>query len=136
MLKEEAMAIKEQLQNRDFDDFSVSDGWLDCWKTKYSVKERRIVGEGGDVSTETVISWRERINKLIEGYSLENIWNVGESACFFKTLPDKTLVEKGKQAKGGNKLKQRLTVAFLLMQLGKRSTNQLSSGRVNSQAVL
>ena len=33
MLKEEAMAIKEQLQNSDFDDFNTSDGWLDCWKT-------------------------------------------------------------------------------------------------------
>ena len=49
MLKEEAMAIKEQLQNSDFDDFSASDGWLDCWKTTYSVKKRRIVGEAEDV---------------------------------------------------------------------------------------
>ena len=56
MLKEDAMAIKEQLQNSDFDDFSTLDGWLDCWKTTYFVKERRIVGEAGDVSTETVTS--------------------------------------------------------------------------------
>ena len=55
MLKEEAMAIKEQLQNSDFDDFSASDGWLDCWKT-YSLKERCIVGETRDVSTERVFS--------------------------------------------------------------------------------
>ena len=73
MLKEEAMAIKEQLQNSDFDDFSASDGWIDCWKTTYSVKECRIVGEAGDVSTETVTSWMERISELIEGYSLENL---------------------------------------------------------------
>ena len=106
MLKEEAMAIKEQLRNSDFDDFSASDGWLDYWKTTYSVKERRIVGEAGDVSTETVISWMERINELIEGYSLENIWNMDESGCFFKALPDKGLVEKVKQAKGGKKSKK------------------------------
>ena len=80
MLKQEAMAIKEQLQNSDFDDFSASDGWLDCWKTTYSVKERRIVSEAGDVSTETVTSWMERINELIEGDSLENIWNMDESS--------------------------------------------------------
>ena len=109
MLKEEAMAIKEQLQNSDFDDFSASDGWLDCWKTKYSVKERRIVGEATDVSTETVTSSKERINELIEGYSLENIWNMDDSGCFFKALQDKELVEKGNQAKGGKNLKQRLT---------------------------
>ena len=103
MLKEEAIAIKEQLQSSDFDEFSASDGWLDCWKTTYSVKERRIVVEAGDVSTETVTSWIERINELIEDYSSENIWNRDESCCFFKALPDKGLVEKGKQEKGGKK---------------------------------
>ena len=69
MLKEKAMVIKEQLQNSDFDYFSASDGWLDCWKETYSVKKRRIVGEAGDASTETVTSCMERINKLIESYS-------------------------------------------------------------------
>ena len=49
MLKEEAMAIKVQLQNSDYDDFSPLDGWLDCWKATYTVKERRVFGEAGDV---------------------------------------------------------------------------------------
>ena len=67
MLNGEAMAIKQQLQNNDFDDFSASDGWLDCWKRTYSVKQRRIVGGAGDVSTKMVTSWMERINELTEG---------------------------------------------------------------------
>ena len=100
------MKRKEQLQNSDFDGFSASDGWLDCWKTTYSVKERHIVGEAGDVSTETVTSWMERINKFIESYSLENVWNIDKSGCFSKALPDKGLVETGKQVKGRKKLKQ------------------------------
>ena len=93
MLNEEAMVIKEQLQNSDFDDFSASDGWLECWKT-YSVKERRIVGEAEDVSTEAITSWMDRINELIEGILVNNIWNIDKSGCFFKALPDKGLVEK------------------------------------------
>ena len=76
------MVIKEQLQNNDFHDFSASDGWLDCWKGTYPVKQHHIVGKAGDVSTELVTSRMERINKLIEGYSLENKWNVDESDCF------------------------------------------------------
>ena len=76
--------MKEELQNSDFDDFSASDGWLNCWKTTYSVKERRIVGEAGDVSTETVTSWMERINELIEGYLLANVWKMDEPGCFLK----------------------------------------------------
>ena len=48
------------------------------------------------MSTKTATSWMERINKLTEGYSLKNIWNMDKSDCFFKTLPDKGLVEKEK----------------------------------------
>ena len=63
MLKDEAMTIKEQLQSSDFDDFRASDGWLDWWKTMYSVKERWIVGETGDMSVETITSWMDRIKE-------------------------------------------------------------------------
>ena len=60
MLKGEAIATKEQLQNSGFDDFSASDGWLDCWKTTNSVKEPGIIVEAGNMSLETVTSWMER----------------------------------------------------------------------------
>ena len=43
-----------------------------------------------------------------------------ESDCFFKALPDKGLVEKGKQAKGGKILKQQLTVAFFVNAAGEK----------------
>ena len=43
-----------------------------------------------------------------------------ESGCFFKVLPDKGLVEKGKQAKGGKKSKQQLTVAFFVNAAGEK----------------
>ena len=111
MPKEKTIVIKEQLQNSDFDDFNASDVWLDCWKIPYSVKKCRIVGEAGDVSTspETVTSWMERINELIEGYSLGNIWNMDESGCFFKALTGK---RKENEQTVGKELKQRLTVAF------------------------
>ena len=35
-----------------------------------------------------------------------------ESGCFFKALPTKGLVQKGKESKGEKKSKQRITVAF------------------------
>ena len=56
----------------------------------------------------------ERINELIEGYSMENIWNIDKSGNFFKALPDKGLIEKGKQVKGGK------TVAFFVNAAGEK----------------
>ena len=93
MLKEEAMALKEKLQNSDYDSFQASDGWLDGWKASYAIGERRIVGEAGDVAEETITSWMERIVELTEGYKLEDIWNMDGTGCFFKAFPEKGLVE-------------------------------------------
>ena len=76
MLKEEAMAIKESLQNSSLEQFRASDGWLDTWKSAYAIKEHRIVGEAGDVAEETITCWMERIQELTEGYSSENICNL------------------------------------------------------------
>ena len=89
MLKEEAKTIKERLQDCSLDGFTTLDGWLDRWKTAYAIKERRLVGEAGDVSEKTITSWMERLQELTAGYSSENIWNMDESGYFFKALPDK-----------------------------------------------
>ena len=62
----------------------------------------------------------ERIQELTEGCSSENIWNMGESGCFFKAQPDKGLVEKGKEAKGGKKSKQRFTRTFFVNAAGEK----------------
>ena len=83
MLKEEAMVIKESLQDSSLDQFRASDGWLHTWKSAFVIKERRIVGEAVDAAEETVTSWIERIQELTEGYFSENIWNLDESGCFF-----------------------------------------------------
>ena len=112
MVKEEAMAIKERPQDTSLDQFRGSDVWLDTWKSVCAINERRTVGEAGDVAEETITSWMDRIQESTVGYSSENIWNMDESGCFFKALPNKGLVEKGKEAKGSKRSKQRFTIFF------------------------
>ena len=94
MLKEEAMALKEKLQNSDYDSFHASDGW----KASYAIRERRIVGEAGDVAEETITSWMERIVELTEGYKLEDIWNMDE-ITFLKHCQRKDWLKRAKKPK-------------------------------------
>ena len=83
MLKEEAKAIKERLQDCSIGGCSNSDGWLDVWKTAYTIKEHLIVGKTGDVSEETITSFMERLRELTAGYSSENILEHGRIWLFF-----------------------------------------------------
>ena len=106
------MAIKEKLQGSNLDGFSTSNGWLDRWKIANAIKELQIVGENGYVSRETITSWMERLQKLTAGDSSENIWNMKESGCIFKTLPDKGLVKKAIKS-SAYKLKTKINKVIL-----------------------
>ena len=82
MLKEEAMNIKDLLNNSDLNDFKASEGWLDKRKLSYGIREKQTYGESFDVSEVTLGSWVERHRELCKGYQLKDIWNMDESVFF------------------------------------------------------
>jgi len=47
---------------------------------------------------------------LIQGYELDNIWNKDEVGCFYRAFLSRTLAEKVKKCRGGEKSKEHLTV--------------------------
>ena len=55
-------------------------------------------GEAGDVRGETVDSWKERLPELLQGYLCCDIWNLDETACFWKALPDRGFGKKNHSA--------------------------------------
>ena len=65
-------------------------------------------------------SWKERLGSITSGYEMQDIWNMDETGCFYRALPDKSLSEKAKKCKGGKKSKERLTVAFFVSATGER----------------
>ena len=57
MLQEEAALMAEKLE---ISDLVASNGWLEKFKQKYSICNKTVAGEAGDVSKETMESWNER----------------------------------------------------------------------------
>ena len=105
----QALEITKRLQ---VGDFKASNGWLEKWKARHNIKGMTISGESGEVSSKTADSWKERLPEIIHGYKPEDVWNMDESGCFCKALPDKGFAQKGKACHGGKSSKMRLTVAF------------------------
>lgn len=79
-----------------------------------------VSGESGDVSGATVDSWKERLPHILEGYRTEDIWNLDETGCFWKALPDKGFGQRAKECKGGKKSKQRMAVTLIVNAAGAR----------------
>jgi len=104
---------KEIAERLGKDEFKGSNGWLEKWKRKYNVKQLTVSGESGDVSGATVDSWKERLPEVLQGYAKRDIWNLDETGVFWKALPERGFVQKGRSCKGGKKSKQRFTIAFI-----------------------
>ena len=114
MLKEKSFEIKRHLNNDEFLTFTTSNGWLERWKMSYSIREKRVNGEAGEVSRETVNASMERLWELTKDYDPVDIWNMGETGCFFKALPEKGLAEKKSQIRGGKISKTWLIISFFV----------------------
>ena len=68
----------------------------------------------------TVSSWKERLPEIRMGYDRKNIYNLDETGCFWRALPERGFVEKGKRCNGGKESKIRLTIAFLVNANGEK----------------
>ena len=91
-------------------DFRCSNGWLQRFKSRHGIAQKRICGESSSVSEVTVDQWLSSLPTLIEGYEPHNIFNADETGLFFKLLPDKTLGFKKEPCHGGKHSKERITV--------------------------
>ncbi|XP_008182612.1 tigger transposable element-derived protein 4-like [Acyrthosiphon pisum] len=82
--------------------FKASSGWLTNWKKRHDVVFRTVCGEKASVDTHCCSNWIKNLPDVLTGYSSNDIFNVDETGLFFKCLPDKTLMLKGKECSSGN----------------------------------
>ena len=72
-----------------------------------------------------VSSWMERLAELTRGCEIADNWNMDETGCFFKALPEKGFAKKKSQARGGKRSKKRLTIAFFVNATGEKAIEPL-----------
>ena len=78
------------------------------------MREKRLCGEAGKVSTTTLQAWTDQLPELFQDCEPQNILNLDELGLFFNALPEKGLMEKRKKTKGGKKSKQCMNVMFIV----------------------
>jgi hypothetical protein len=64
----------------DYNDFVISNGWLYGVKQRNELSSKKTKGDGGKVDESLIPEMREEIQRELEGYALENIFNCDEMA--------------------------------------------------------
>ena len=61
-----------------------------------------------NVPKQLVEDWKMRLPEVLAGYNKEDIFNPDETGLFFRKLPNRSLIIKGDECKGGHKSKDRI----------------------------
>lgn len=86
---------------------------MEKFKKRHGISCKKLAGEAASVPEEIVIDWkRDRLPEILQGYSLEDVYNFDETGLFYRCTPDKTLEFVGKECHDGKKSKERLTVGL------------------------
>jgi hypothetical protein len=58
----------EFAQNLDLMEFKATNGWLDSWRSKFSIGFFKICGESADVDQSVVDDFRSKLGTLVANY--------------------------------------------------------------------
>ncbi len=89
-------------------EFAASNGWLHSFKKRHDISWRKLSGEAASTDLDAVNNWLSTVPFICSGYKKEDIFNADETGVFFQALPNRSLVGRLEEAKGGKLSKNRL----------------------------
>ncbi|XP_053960592.1 jerky protein homolog-like [Anastrepha ludens] len=110
ILRQKAKSLHQKMYPNQ--SFHASDGWLQNFKKRFSVRTLKICGESLSARSDLVPDLQNKLYDIIETENLivDQIYNADESGLFWKMFPKKSLVHcKEKSAPGTKMSKERIT---------------------------
>ncbi|UYV72632.1 hypothetical protein LAZ67_10000112 [Cordylochernes scorpioides] len=113
------------------ENFAYSSGWLQRFKGRFHISQRRLCVEGASISPAIIDEHLTNLNSILanSGYDPANICNADETGLFFQIIPDRTLAHKDENCRGVKRMKQRITVLLCCKSTGTDKRRLLIIGK-------
>ena len=106
-IKEKARELS-RTQGREF---TLTDGWLSCWKVRNNIIFKKEQGEKADADVGAATTWKEDVlTSITTNFHADDIFNADETGLYYRGYPEKGHCVKGSSLSGGKKAKDRITV--------------------------
>uniref|UniRef100_A0A0K0FC89 HTH CENPB-type domain-containing protein n=1 Tax=Strongyloides venezuelensis TaxID=75913 RepID=A0A0K0FC89_STRVS len=109
LLQEKALAVARSLQ---IDSFKASNVWLDSFKCRNNIKRGTLHGEKGGFDKNVIDKFRKNVLYDFKDYMASQIFNIDETALYYKCLSSKSLIEKFKEFSGVKMNRSRITTCL------------------------
>ena len=126
MVKEKIMSDQstEGTKRQHLSKFVASDGWCSKFIQRHDLNSKALHGEAGSADVEKAKEQMSIVRERLAKYSAHEIYNVDETALFYKLLPRRTYVlpsENGRHLRGILKMKAKDRVSAYLCTNADRS---------------
>jgi hypothetical protein len=107
VIKQQAKVIGQRMGVKNF---VYSSGWLHRFKRRHGLTQHKKHGEAAEMNVEVLEGSRQRLCDIVKEYDPKDVYNMDESALFYRMQPDKTISDGS--LRGRKKAKDRVTLAF------------------------
>ncbi|GBB84276.1 hypothetical protein RclHR1_01090015 [Rhizophagus clarus] len=90
------------------ENFKGSNGWIGRFKKRHNLSCYLKQGEAASAPLEKLDEFREELQDLIRGYSLDDVFNCDETGLYWKIEPKRTI--SNKPVSGRKQSKDRVTI--------------------------
>jgi hypothetical protein len=94
-------------------DFKASNRYIIGLKKRQNINWITERGESDSVNPEIIQKWESKLTGLLSGYKPENVYNLDETAFFYRLLPNQTYAFGNESRFGTKKLKERITLLLI-----------------------
>jgi hypothetical protein len=117
ILKQTAQEFQNLFENKN----DISNSYIERWKKRFNIKSCCIYGQSSGSDIAAANTWKLTIlPHILKKYIPRNIYNIDESALFWKALPNRSFFRRGGSKHGIKEGRERMTVVLTVNMIGER----------------